>query len=535
MKWIIAGLVFFWAAVSCQTGGSQYEIIRTEGSGLQEEGSGEFPTDFIQEDFDYHEVNDITEGKSEVTDMSEVVGPQFLISRRVENTEDQQISCECHCLDELTYHHEDTVNTKQIDFVLRDENRGVELCSPDQFSSCCRDYRGQARFRFPDSEPLLPPLPVSETVLVGTVPAPRPSHTVPQGPDTTQTTSCEADLLSSVRLGESSVELEETVGSKSHWFVLLELSEPARVSLILSSRTAVALLVRRSHRPTLKEFDILDVLDGPGMEAKMFWLTGGSWYLRLSNEEPFSVDMLLTVSVSDLSPEPPSSSSHCPLVYGELSCPGQCLHGLLLPGGGCHCLPGWLGPLCEVSLADCSSQICNHHGDCDQDLTCVCHQGHRGPHCDQVLCPQDCADNGVCLNGTCKCFSGFEGVSCNITSTPSLEVVCPDRLLAEEAVLEECGAGWGGEDCSTALCDPRCSLHGECQAGTCVCQPGWSGAHCTLDLCPGACSGHGTCTSQGGTWTCSCQSNWAGADCSIQLETSCSDGLDNDHGKESNC
>ena len=122
-----------------------------------------------------------------------------------------------------------------------------------------------------------------------------------------------------------------------------------------------------------------------------------------------------------------------------------------------------------------------------------------------------------------------------MTSTPSLEVVCPDTLLAEEAVMKECEAGWGGEDCSTALCDPRCSLHGDCQAGTCVCQPGWSGAHCTLDLCPGACSGHGTCTSQGGTWTCSCQSSWAGPDCSIQLETSCSDGLDNDQGKESNC
>jgi len=34
--------------------------------------------------------------------------------------------------------------------------------------------------------------------------------------------------------------------------------------------------------------------------------------------------------------------------------------------------------------------------------------------------------------------------------------------------------------CNERLCDDRCSLHGQCNNGTCTCLPGWNGRHCTL-------------------------------------------------------
>ena len=532
---------------SLQAGGQYQAVMREhEGSGLAET-SGDFPSEFLPEDFEYHEVNDIPEGRSEILDLSEVIGPEYLISRRIgkDEPDQQETSCDCHCYEELAYEHEQNVNTKHIDFFLQDKSR-AQLCSPQQQESCCRDYRSQARFRFPDSEPsepsepLLPEIPVSESVLLGSDQAPSQPSSAPQ---TTQSTSAAShwDVFTVVQQGDGKQELEETIPSMSHWFVLLELDGPATVSLKLSSRTAVALLVKKSKRPRLKDFDILDVMDGTRMEVKMFSLTEGSWHLRLSNEEPFSVEMLLTVLVSGIS-EPLEASSplccgpECPLVYGEPSCPGQCQHGLLAPGKGCQCHPGWVGAQCNISQADCSSQLCNDHGECVQGegVSCQCREGYQGTRCETAQCPQDCADNGLCQNGTCKCFSGWEGVSCNITARANIEVICPDSLLSEEAVKEECAAGWTGEDCSTKLCDPRCSLHGACVDGECVCQPGWSGTHCTLDDCPGACSGHGQCGQQGERWGCHCQPSWTGLDCSIQLERSCSDGLDNDDGEDIN-
>ena len=102
----------------------------------------------------------------------------------------------------------------------------------------------------------------------------------------------------------------------------------------------------------------------------------------------------------------------------------------------------------------------------------------------------------------------------------------------------ECSPGWSGADCTTRLCDPRCSLHGACEDGVCLCHPGWSGTHCTLDGCPQACSGpeHGECLRlEDDLWTCRCRSAWTGPDCSIQLETNCTDGRDNDGDRLVDC
>jgi hypothetical protein len=79
-------------------------------------------------------------------------------------------------------------------------------------------------------------------------------------------------------------------------------------------------------------------------------------------------------------------------------------------------------------------------------------------------------------------------------------------------------------------CDLRCSAHGVCSNGTCLCTNGWNGKHCTLEGCPGNCNGHGTCTmpTYQMAWECMCQTGWYGPGCNIELEQRCDDKVDND-------
>ena len=53
--------------------------------------------------------------------------------------------------------------------------------------------------------------------------------------------------------------------------------------------------------------------------------------------------------------------------------------------------------------------------------------------------------------------------------------------------------GWSGDLCQNKECDARCTYHGQCKNGTCLCVRGWNGKHCTLEGCPSQCSGHGEC------------------------------------------
>ncbi|CAB1326205.1 unnamed protein product [Coregonus sp. 'balchen'] len=91
----------------------------------------------------------------------------------------------------------------------------------------------------------------------------------------------------------------------------------------------------------------------------------------------------------------------------------------------CQCNPGWEGPDCSVST--CPDE-CNDNGRC-VDGKCVCHAGYTGSDCSQLMCPGDCNDKGHCVDGKCVCFSHFTG-----------------------------------EDCSEQKCDPDC-IHGTCVKG----------------------------------------------------------------------
>lgn len=50
--------------------------------------------------------------------------------------------------------------------------------------------------------------------------------------------------------------------------------------------------------------------------------------------------------------------------------------------------------------------------------------------------------------------------------------------------------------------------------------------------CPGLCNSNGRCTLDQNGWHCVCQPGWRGAGCDVAMETLCTDGKDNEGGKE---
>ncbi|KAL6490209.1 hypothetical protein MHYP_G00005540 [Metynnis hypsauchen] len=111
----------------------------------------------------------------------------------------------------------------------------------------------------------------------------------------------------------------------------------------------------------------------------------------------------------------------------------------------CKCDPGWEGPDCSVS--SCPDD-CNDNGFC-VDGRCICHAGYTGHDCSLLLCPSNCNDKGHCVDGKCVCFEGFSG-----------------------------------DDCSTQRCPDDCKDNGRCVDGQCVCDEGFVGADCSLVLGP---------------------------------------------------
>lgn len=66
----------------------------------------------------------------------------------------------------------------------------------------------------------------------------------------------------------------------------------------------------------------------------------------------------------------------------------------------------------SCSSDPCDDVICNN-GDCI-DGTCACDPGFEGVNCDQATpCFNvDCNNNGDCVDNLCNCDEGFEGVNC---------------------------------------------------------------------------------------------------------------------------
>lgn len=169
---------------------------------------------------------------------------------------------------------------------------------------------------------------------------------------------------------------------------------------------------------------------------------------------------------------------------------------------GCVCEPGWKGPNCTES--ECPND-CQDQGRC-VDGRCVCFEGFDGEDCSIELCAVDCGENGECIDGACLCEEGFVGEDCSQTNCPS-NCLGHGRCVDDECVCDE---PWTGFDCSELICPNDCYDRGRCINGTCHCDEGFTGEDCGDLTCPSNCNNRGMCVNG----VCVCHAGYSGEDCS---------------------
>jgi hypothetical protein len=199
----------------------------------------------------------------------------------------------------------------------------------------------------------------------------------------------------------------------------------------------------------------------------------------------------------------------------------------------------------SLSLCPGSKREC-YNGLCLADGTCKCQSGWQGLSC-SLKCPgiptSPCFGNGVCnIKGICICKWGYAGAACEKRcplyfgspcgcSAPN-DISCRGNCTADGTCI--CGTKYRGPDCSISCA--RC-VNGDCtEDGSCACHAGWTSPLCSV-ACPPPpaagvppCSGRGVCVFLGGnTSACVCArgleglvERYEGDDCEVAVANAAS-------------
>ncbi|KAM4722914.1 tenascin-N-like [Rhinophrynus dorsalis] len=202
--------------------------------------------------------------------------------------------------------------------------------------------------------------------------------------------------------------------------------------------------------------------------------------------------------------------------------------------GRCQCDDGWEGPDCSTKScpnncagngicidgicqcaegytgSDCSEKKClfdcGRYGTCI-DGSCKCAEGYTGPACRKKKCPFDCGEYGTCVDGICQCKEGYTGPACRKKKCP---VDCGEHGKCIDGSCQ-CSEGYTGVDCKEKKCAVDCGPNGRCVDGMCLCNDGFIGSSCSIEIAS-LCSGHGKYLLDLGR--CQCDEGWEGDDCS---------------------
>lgn len=88
-----------------------------------------------------------------------------------------------------------------------------------------------------------------------------------------------------------------------------------------------------------------------------------------------------------------------------------------------ECSDPYYGPACEFKT--CTTP-CKNNGTCADDGICDCLPGFKGDDCSGTVCPLGCSGSGECdlISGTCRCFYGYSGPSCNVYNSQLCTSTC---------------------------------------------------------------------------------------------------------------
>ena len=189
----------------------------------------------------------------------------------------------------------------------------------------------------------------------------------------------------------------------------------------------------------------------------------------------------------------------------------------------CDCKPGFRGVACQI-VVGCPNN-CANNGNCVRG-SCVCFPGFSGEDCSEgsVCGESGCSGNGDCRHGKCHCHPGFEGEHCEVKSKCNGEKGCSGNGECKNGRCY-CAADFSGAACEIAVkCPMDCSNRGLCIRGKCECQMGYAGLACEAALpskgCPNNCTMHGDCR----LGKCLCHPNWEGHACERYVPPKCPKG-----------